>query len=113
MHSKNLHSALPFVCAASAILLFGCFGDSTNGPGAATRGFLMVNLVSDTTAVPAARVDSNLSNPWGLAVSPTGFFWIVDNQTGMSSIYDPSGAQRAAPVTIPGPDDSTRAAPTG
>ncbi len=48
------------------------------------------NLVSDGT-VAADHIDPNLANAWGIAMSPTGPFWIADNHTGLSTVYDSTG----------------------
>jgi uncharacterized protein (TIGR03118 family) len=61
-------------------------------------GFTRVNLVSD---IPGqARVtDPNLVNPWGMAFSPTGPFWLADNGSGFSTILDGRGS-RFEPVAV-------------
>jgi len=71
--------------------------------------YRQVNLVSDGS-VPALHTDTNLVNAWGLATGPTTPFWISDNGSGMSSIYNGAGATVLAPVTIPPPGSAT---PTG
>src|SRR5690242_1363798 len=48
------------------------------------------NLVSDQPDV-AKMQDTNLVNAWGLAFNPTGFPWISDNGTGVSTVYDVDG----------------------
>src|SRR5437870_4049121 len=53
--------------------------------------FQQVNLVSDSDEYPAAHIDPNLVNPWGIAFSPSGPFWIADNGTGVSTVYDGQG----------------------
>jgi uncharacterized protein (TIGR03118 family) len=79
--------------------------------------FMQTNLVSDGS-VSAANVDPNLVNPWGVAFSPTGPFWVSDNGMGVATIYDGSGAN----VTVAGhtaitiaspPDQQGPSAPTG
>lgn len=52
--------------------------------------FVETNLVSDGS-VPAATVDPNLVNPWGLAASPYGPLWVADNGTGVTTVYDGAG----------------------
>lgn len=81
--------------------------------------YTRVNLQSDIPGV-ADRTDTNLVNPWGMAYSPTGPLWIADNHSGLSTVYDGTGAPlpAASPivVTIPPPAGSpadTVAAPTG
>jgi len=76
-----------------------------------------VNLVSDIAGV-ARFTDPNLVNPWGLAFSPTSPFWVADNGSGVSTLYNGQG--QAFPVatplvvTIPSPTDPTGGGtPTG
>jgi uncharacterized protein (TIGR03118 family) len=75
-----------------------------------------VNLVSDIAGV-ANFTDANLVNPWGLAFGPTSPFWVADNGTGVSTLYNGEGvAQPAASplvVTIPSPTSPTGGTPTG
>ncbi len=74
-----------------------------------------VNLVSDQPGV-AAVTDPNLVNAWGLAFRPDSPFWVADNGTGVSTLYDPDGTPRSLVVTIPPPEGSppgTVSAPTG
>lgn len=54
------------------------------------------NLVSDITQPPnsdgsAVLVDPNLVNPWGLARSGSSPWWVSDNGTGNSTLYDGGG----------------------
>jgi uncharacterized protein (TIGR03118 family) len=53
--------------------------------------FDVVNLVSNGD-VPAAHIDPNLINPWGVSYAPTSPFWISDNNSGFTSIKNGSGA---------------------
>ncbi|MDR3611001.1 MAG: TIGR03118 family protein [Ignavibacteriaceae bacterium] len=80
-------------------------------PGIQTK-FQQFNLVSDIS-FPGARMDPNLTNAWGLTVTPTGIFWISANHSGMSTIYDSSGNQRINPVTIPTVGNAPGGAPSG
>lgn len=70
--------------------------------------FRVIKLVSDTPG-DAAHTDANLINPWGLASSPTSPFWVADNGTGVSTIYDTPGHPLPLVVTVNPPG----AAPTG
>src|SRR5439155_13352779 len=63
-------------------------------------------LVSDG-AVPADLIDPNLVNAWGLTASSTSPWWVADNATGKSTLYNGNtGAKLALTVNVPG-------APTG
>lgn len=78
---------------------------------------LQTNLVSDGF-VPAATIDPNLVNPWGVSHSATSPFWVSDNGAGVATLYDGSGTPfpvgNPLVVTIPPPTGGTdQAAPTG
>jgi uncharacterized protein (TIGR03118 family) len=80
-------------------------------------GFVQTNLVSDIPGL-AAHTDSHLVNSWGLAVNPnptTGFMWVADNGTGVSTLYDGMGNMNTLVVTVPPPasDPTATSAPTG
>src|SRR5689334_2401343 len=78
--------------------------------------FTVTNLVSDG-AFPAAHVDANLTNAWGIAFNPAlDVVWVADNHSGLSTVYHPDGSAVAgvSPVTIPPPlGGAGPAAPTG
>lgn len=71
-----------------------------------------VNLVANAAGV-AANSDSNLVNPWGLARGSGTPWWVADNLTGMSTLYNGSGSQLPLKVTIPGAKTGTTGTPTG
>jgi uncharacterized protein (TIGR03118 family) len=61
-----------------------------------STAILQTNLVSDDTQFTAARVqDTNLVNPWGLAASPAGAWWVANQGTRTSTLYNTS----TSPVT--------------
>ncbi len=71
------------------------------------------NLVSDLPGV-ADFMDTNLVNPWGISFSASSPFWIADNGSGLSTLYNGAGAITPLVVTIPTPTGGTPpAAPTG
>jgi uncharacterized protein (TIGR03118 family) len=72
---------------------------------ASAQHYTQVNLVSNQPG--AAHTDTNLVNGWGIARSATTPWWVSDNGTGKSTIYNGNtGAPSALVVTVPG-------APTG
>lgn len=81
--------------------------------GQAADAYHQTNLVSDLSGV-AQHTDSQLINPWGIAFFPGGPFWVADNNSGVSTLYDASGNKFGLVVKIPAPAGSTApATPTG
>lgn len=72
--------------------------------------FVQRNLVSDGS-VEAEHVDPHLVNAWGIARLPASPWWVADNETGVSTLYDGEGNPQQLVVSIPGASGS--AAPTG
>jgi uncharacterized protein (TIGR03118 family) len=62
--------------------------------------YLVHNLVSDLPGL-ADHQDANLQNPWGNGFGSTPF-WIGNNGSGTSTLYDGYGNKSALTVTIPG-----------
>ena len=80
---------------------------------AASIGYFQTNLVSDLPGM-AATTDPNLANPWGIAFGPSTPFWISDNHTGLSTLYNSAGQIVPLVITIPPPGGGTPpSAPTG
>jgi uncharacterized protein (TIGR03118 family) len=73
------------------------------------------DLVADSSSVSStATIDPNLVNAWGLSRSSGSPWWISDNGTGLSTLYDSAGAIVPLVVTIPPPMGGTGpSAPTG
>ena len=64
-------------------------------------GYSQTNLVSNTAGV-ATTTDFQLLNPWGISILPGQDFWIANNNSGTSTLYDAQGNKNALVVTIPG-----------
>lgn len=81
-----------------------------SGPSPA---YVQTNLVSDLPAL-ALTTDPNLQNPWGLASSPSGPFWVAANGSGLATIYNTAGSKLGLEVSVPpAPGGTPPAAPTG
>jgi len=79
------------------------------------NNFTQTNLVSDLNGV-ALHMDPDLVNPWGISFGATSPFWVSDNGTGKSTLYDGLGNKQGLIVTIPpaaGSPAGTISAPTG
>src|SRR5262245_14498489 len=75
--------------------------------------YIQPNLVSDIPGL-AATTDPHLVNPWGLAASGSSPWWVADNGTGVSTLYNGSGGIVPLVVTIPPPVGGTPPSkPTG
>jgi uncharacterized protein (TIGR03118 family) len=88
----------------NAFLSFGLLVTLTipSGLRAQQAGYSQTNLVSNTAGV-AATTDPQLLNPWGISVLPGQDFWIADNNSGVSTLYDQNGKKDTGLiVTIPG-----------
>jgi len=48
-----------------------------------------------------SATDPDLVNPWGVAYSGTGPFWISDNGTGKSTLYNSAGVKQGLVVSMP------------
>ena len=59
------------------------------------------NLISDGS-VAADLTDPNLVNAWGLVSGPTTPWWISDNGTGKSTLFNVSTGTITATFTVPG-----------
>jgi uncharacterized protein (TIGR03118 family) len=95
--------------AVSLIVFAACLNAQTASPA-----YVQHNLVSDIPNL-ADFTDPGLVNPWGIAFSATGPFWLTDTATGLSTVYAGNGAiNNAIRVTVPaaaGPNATGR--PTG
>jgi len=79
---------------------------------AQSNGYKQTNLTSDTQGM-ANNTDSNLINPWGISYIPGNPFWIADNNSGKTTLYDKTGALQGT-FTVPPPAGSANTStPTG
>jgi uncharacterized protein (TIGR03118 family) len=80
-------------------------------PSAAMAQYSLKNLVSNQNG--ARHKDPLLVNAWGLTYGPGGPFWISDNGTGWSTLYNGSGVNQGLEVLIPTFNGSGTGSPTG
>ena len=82
------------------------------GLTAAAQDYDVTILTSDIPDVGNVN-DTNLVNPWGLAASPTSPWWVSDNGTGLSTLYDAAGNPQQLVVMVPQWDNTPGGNPTG
>src|SRR5271169_4982737 len=85
-----------------SIASVGIFSLATSLAAQPAQHYKQTNLVSD--ANPAT---SNLVNPWGMSRSSGSPWWVSDNGTGVSTLYDGTGAAHSLVVTILPADPTT------
>ena len=74
--------------------------------------YTVTNLVSNQSG-KAQHQDLSLVNAWGIAYAPGGPFWVSDNGTGLSTLYDGNGVKQTLVVTIPSSSGTGTGSPTG
>jgi uncharacterized protein (TIGR03118 family) len=99
------HHLGPRLLATAAALALGFAASSAHA-----IVFTVTNLASDGS-VPAAHIDPNLINPWGISFAPTSPFWISDNNSGFTSLKTGGGAPFPALHQVPFPAAANN--PTG
>jgi uncharacterized protein (TIGR03118 family) len=75
---------------------------------AAPVGYFQTNLTSDVTGL-APNLDANLKNPWGVSFGLNTPFWVSDQVTAVSTLYNAAGVPQPLIVTVP----PTAVRPTG
>src|SRR5690348_13826926 len=68
-------------------------------PTVAFAGFMQFNLVSDLSTM-APVTDPNLKNPWGMSFGSTSPFWVSNQATGTSTLYNALPLPSKVPLTV-------------
>src|SRR5258708_32395567 len=79
------------LCLGLAVMLFS---------SAALAQYQLRNLVSNQVGA-AGHTDPLIVNAWGLVRTPSSPFWIADEGSGWSTLYDGHGVARSLRVEIP------------
>jgi len=105
--SVNLRFAARFTATVGLAFLFVS--------AAFAQHYTRTDLTTNSSSVsPAPNLDPNLVNAWGLSRATSSPWWVSDNGTGLSTLYDLNGAPQSLVVTIPPPKDAEGpSAPTG
>jgi uncharacterized protein (TIGR03118 family) len=96
--------SLRFTVSGVLALIMGaaCFG----------QHYTQTNLVSNVSGV-APVTDPQLINPWGISRGSGSAWWVSDNATGFSTLYNGAGVKRSLVVTIPQADPNNKNTPLG
>jgi len=79
---------------------------------ALAQSYSATNLVSNLTG-KAKHADTLLTNPWGLAYGPNAPFWVSDEASGWSTLYNGTGTPQSLKVVIPSASGTGSGTPTG
>jgi uncharacterized protein (TIGR03118 family) len=95
---------LRFAAGAALALLAGavCFGQHYN----------QTNLVSNNSGI-APVTDPQLINAWGISRGSGSAWWVSDQATGFSTLYNGAGVKQSLIVTIPPTDPNNKNTPKG
>ena len=95
-----LFLALVAVLITSQHTVVSARGAGVNMPGP-SQFYAQHNLVSDVPGL-ADLTDPNVVNAWGLDSGPTSPWWIADNGTGKTTLYNVGGGAVVTTFTVPG-----------
>jgi len=90
-------NAVLIALAVGVVAALGVTGASATG----SKIFNVTNLVSDGP-ITAVVTDAALVNGWGLSAGPTTPWWVSDNGTNSTTLYNGAGAKVALTVAVPG-----------
>jgi uncharacterized protein (TIGR03118 family) len=91
------------ICLGLAVMLFS---------SAALAQYQLKNLVSNQVGA-AGHTDPLLVNAWGLVYAPGSPFWISDEGSGWSTLYNSQGVKRSLEVLVPSASGAGPGSPTG
>src|SRR5450631_973518 len=95
------------------LTLAACCGLVLMLAGAAVAQSYSLTYLDSNLTGKAKHVDPLLKNAWGLAYAPGGAFWISDEASGWSTLYDGSGNLQSLKVVIPPSSGTGAGTPTG
>jgi uncharacterized protein (TIGR03118 family) len=101
---SKILSGFHTACVLSGIILTPAFVFGQN--------YTQTTLTSDGS-VSAPNVDPHLVNPWGMSRGSNDAWWISDNATGLSTLYDGTGLTQSLVVAIPNGSGSGTGSPSG
>jgi uncharacterized protein (TIGR03118 family) len=106
---RNLIMGAIIVMLGSGVVATKLRADDDHGKGNADddhgkSAYVVTPLVANLTGAGAVHVDALLQNAWGVAFTPAGSpFWVNDNATGCATLYAGDGTPQPLQVSIPLP----------
>lgn len=107
----SAYSIRRFSQFAASLLLAAGFILCLATPGSAQ--YTVTNLVSNQNAIGSNPADPDLVNAWGITSLAASPFWVSDNGTGKSTLYNSLGQKLGLVVTIPTASGTGQGNPTG
>jgi uncharacterized protein (TIGR03118 family) len=107
----SAHSLKRFFQSAATLLLTAGILACLATPAFAQ--YTVTNLVSNQTAIGSNPADPDLVNAWGVTSLAASPFWVSDNGTGKSTLYNSLGQKQNLVVTIPSASGTGQGTPTG
>jgi len=92
---------LRFRHAAAGIAVAAALVAGSADAGIQDDVYSVHDLVADAAGA-AAGTDAALVNGWGLSAGPTTPWWVSNNATSTSTLYNGAGAKQALVVSVPG-----------
>lgn len=101
-----MKSLLTLAVGATTVLSLGISSQA--------QKYKQTNLVSSASGI-AQFADGSLVDPWGLSRASSNVWWVSDNDTGLSTLYNGAGVKNSLVVTIPSvnPKKNPKGSPTG
>ncbi|MEJ2653139.1 MAG: TIGR03118 family protein [Gammaproteobacteria bacterium] len=89
------NTGMPLMLVVLAAVSTGC-------PSSSNAAYNETKLISDVPGL-AKHTDPNLVNPWGIAMSSQGPFWVADDGSGVITLYNGQGKSisQLPEVTVP------------
>jgi uncharacterized protein (TIGR03118 family) len=104
--NRSLHMKFILRLAASTVVTLSA------GVVAFGQHYTQTNLVSNSSGI-APVTDPQLINPWGMSRGSGTDWWVSDNLTGVSTLYNGAGTKNSLAVTIPPADPTNKKTPLG
>src|SRR5262245_50788115 len=98
--------ALSRMLLGAAVLILPVAGAAPTAARSPGHNRYVVHALTSDQAGVADNQDANLVNAWGLTAGPTTPWWVADNGSDRSTLYNAAGSPQALVVGVPG-------APTG